>query len=144
MRFTYLLLFSILIYPPFAFASVSITEIMYDPKDSDTDREWIEVYNDGADIDLSQYKFSEGGTNHSLIVSQGGTTLKNDDYAVIADNPQKFLIDFPTYTGIIFDSSFSLNNTGETLIIKDKNLVEIDKVVYNSLWGGAGDGSKAI
>lgn len=133
--------FTIFITPLFAFASVSITEIMYDPKDADTGREWVEVLNVGSDVDILAWKFSEGGTNHSLAVTQGSSVLKNGDYAIIADNTQKFFVDFPEYSGILFDSSFSLKNTSEQILLKDKSLNVIDSVTYDSSWGGAGDGN---
>ena len=35
-----------------------INEVMYDLEGTDTDREWIEVYNDGAEsMNLATYKF---------------------------------------------------------------------------------------
>ncbi len=119
-----------------------ISEITYDPQGSDTSREWIEVYNDtGSGIDLSTWKFNESGTNHSLVASQGGTVIPANGYAVIADNPTKFLLDYPTFSGILFDSSFSLSNSGELIVMKDGNGAQIDSVNYSSAIGGNDDGS---
>ena len=92
-------------------SSLKITEIMYDLPGSDSGREWIEVYNAGAsDIDLSLFKFFEANTNHGLAPA-GSSILSAGALAVIADNPEKFSIDWPSYNGLIFDSSFSLSNT---------------------------------
>lgn len=119
-----------------------ISEIMYDPQGSDTSREWIEVYNDTAsDINLSTFKFFESGTNHGLVASQGGTTLSPNVYAVIADNPAKFLLDYPSFSGILFDSSFSLSNSGEFIVMKDGSGTQIDSVNYSTALGGNDDGS---
>jgi thiamine phosphate synthase YjbQ (UPF0047 family) len=40
-----------------ATAAVTINEIMYDPDGSDTNREWVELYNDGgSSVDLSAWE----------------------------------------------------------------------------------------
>ncbi len=122
--------------------AVQISEIMYDPQGSDAGREWIEVYNDtGSAIDFTVWKFFESATNHGITSSSGGTTVAVGSYAVIADNPQKFLIDYPSYTGVLYDSSFSLSNSGEQLIIKDSALNAIDSIIYSGSLGGADDGT---
>lgn len=122
-------------------AGVSITEIMYDlDTGSDTGREWVEVYNDGEAVNFTEYKLFEASTNHGITESAGGSNLNSSEYAVIADNPDKFKIDYPSYSGKLFDSTFSLSNTGETLVIKNKDLNIIDSVTYNSEQGANGDG----
>ncbi|HBB56876.1 TPA: hypothetical protein DEW47_02275 [Patescibacteria group bacterium] len=128
--------------PFYAGASLEITEIMYDLSGTDTNREWIEIYNNGEEsVDVSTWKFFEENTNHNLVASQGDTVLVKGEYAVIADKPEKFLIDWPDFAGIILDSSFSLKNTGETLTLKDADLNIIDSVSYTSDWGAEGDGN---
>ena len=128
--------------PFYAGASLEITEIMYDLSGTDTNREWIEIYNNGEEgVDVSTWKFFEENMNHNLVASQGDTVLAKGGYAVIADKPEKFLIDWPDFAGIILDSSFSLKNTGETLTLKDADLNIIDSVSYTSDWGAEGDGN---
>jgi hypothetical protein len=118
------------------------SEIMYDPLGSDTSREWIEIYNDGAgDIDLTSWKLFENNTNHGITAFSGGSKIQSNGYAVIADNPSKFLIDFPNYTGVLYDSAFSLSNTGEQLSLKDNNATVVDSVTYSSTNGGNDDGT---
>ncbi len=119
-----------------------ISEVMYDLSGTDTDREWIEVYNSGAsDIDLSTWKIFEANTNHSINVVSGSATLPAGSYAIIADNTAKFLLDWPSFSGPLFDSSFSLSNSGETLILKDSSLTAIDTLTYDPNIGAAGDGN---
>ncbi|MEK7175260.1 MAG: lamin tail domain-containing protein [Patescibacteria group bacterium] len=125
-----------------AFANMEISEIMYDLKDgSDTDREWIEVYNNSENsIDFSGWKFFEADTNHGLDV-QNEKNIKAGGYAIIASNPQSFKIDWPNYTGTIFGSSFSLHNTGESIALKNGiSDTPIDEYTYKSSLGGAGNG----
>ena len=114
---------------------------MYDLKTgTDSGREWVEVFNNSDTIvDFSTYKFFEANTNHKLLLIQGDEKIVSQGYAVIVSDPVKFKIDWPNFVGTIFDSSFSLSNSGETLSIKDGDLI-FDEYIYKSSFGGAGDG----
>lgn len=82
---------------PAASANVFITELMPNPTGSDTDGEWIELYNGGATIDLGGYILQDKiGSQKKYIISVG-TKLENGKY-------------------VIFDSKttgISLNNDGD-------------------------------
>ena len=126
--------------PLSAFAGFSVSEIMYDVSGADTGREWIEIQNTGpASADIAGWKLSEGGTNHK-VVSQKGSVIPPGGYAVIAANVPKFLADWPAYSGLLFQSSLSLNNTGETLILKNASSSEIASATYSGGLAG-GDGN---
>ena len=117
---------------------------MYDLSGSDTGREWIEIYNSGPEtVDVSPFKFLEnsGASNHGLTLNQGSETLSSGAYAVIASDPTKFLLDFPGFSGNLFKASFSMNNTGSTLLIRNGDLVVQDEVTYASTQGANGDGN---
>lgn len=119
-----------------------ISEVMYDLDGSDSLREWIEVTNTSASsIDISGWKFFENGSNHGLTLVTGDANLGSGDSAIIADNPDKFAIDNPSFSGTVFDSSFSLKNTGELLIIRDADLNDIDSLTYDAELGAEGDGN---
>lgn len=121
--------------------ALEITEVMYDVEGTDTDREWIEIYNNQENsIDISTYKLFEANINHGLTLVQGEKNLSKGSYAVIVQNKDKFKIDYPSFSGIIFDSSFSLSNEGEIFSIKDGNLNVLDQVNYNVDMGANGDG----
>lgn len=140
--FLQFLVFVIFFLPLISSGQAVITEIMYDLEGSDSGREWIEVYNSlGSAIDLSTWKFFENGTNHNLVLYQGDGNVSAGGVAIISDNPVKFLADYPSFNGTIFDSSFSLSNTGETIIIRNDLLEDVDSVSYVSDWGGGGDGN---
>lgn len=131
----------LLLAPAGASASVQITEIMYDVSGSDAGREWVEVTNAGAGpADLSAYKFFEANANHALVLAGGAGVLPPGASAVIAQDPAKFKADWPFYFGALFDSSFSLSNSGETLAIKNAALAVEDSVTYQSSAGASGDG----
>lgn len=124
-----------------ASANILINEIMYDADGTDTDREWIELYNSGTEsIDLSGYKFFEANSNHGLTLEEGDKNISPSGYAVIVQDKVKFKTDYPNFSGSIFRASFSLNNEGEALSIKDPDLNVVDSYSYLSTTGGVGDG----
>lgn len=128
-------------FPLFAHALVRMSEIMYDIEGTDTGREWIEVANEGAaSVDISGFKLFEANVNHGLTLYAGSAVLASGGYAIIADNPSKFLTDWPGWSGSLFDSSFSLSNTGESLAIKNGTLEEEDAASYAADMGAQGDG----
>jgi hypothetical protein len=139
----YFVVFVFFSFSNFVSANFTINEIMYDLKEgSDTGREWVEVYNNSENsLDLATFKFFEANTNHALILSQGDTNIPSHGYAIISSDPVKFKIDWPDFVGSIFDSSFSLSNTGESLGIKDMDLNTVDEYVYNTDMGGGADGN---
>ena len=141
----YLVFVFLFFVPMISNAQVYINEIMYDlPASSGADagREWVEIYNSGSGaIDLTGWKFFENDVNHSLSNISGGVNLPAGGYAIIADNSTSFLVDWPLFSGILFDSSFSLNNTGETLVLKDSTQTVVDEVTYQSATGADGDGN---
>ncbi len=133
---------ALLLVPFIANAQAVITEIMYDPPGVDSGHEWIEVYNTGtSSILLTSWKVYEGDANHNIIAVSGGSLLAPDTYAVIASNATKFQTDHPDYVGALFHSAFELDNGGATLTLRDKSLIAIDTVSYDSAWGGLGDGN---
>src|SRR3989344_6229310 len=94
-------LFILVILPHVSSAQVQINEVMYDLSGTDTDREWIEIYNSGSGtVDLSSWKFFEGNTNHALNNASGGTSLAAGSYAIIADDSAQFLLDWPSFSGV--------------------------------------------
>lgn len=113
---------------------------MYDLEGSDSDREWIELLNTGTDVDLTNWRFEEGVTQHTLTLKQGNAVVSNEQYAVIVDDYTQFLQDHPDFSGTVFDSSFSLSNTGENLKLRDTaNGNIIDEINYSTALGAAGD-----
>lgn len=125
-----------------AYTLILITEIMYDVPGTDTGREWIEVYNSGTtSIDFSSWRLGEGETNHKIKEGKGDKILSPGAYAVIADNLEKFLADYSGYAGVVFESSFSLSNDGETLALKDSTLNALHEITYLKDVGAAGDGN---
>lgn len=126
-----------LVLPNYVFAGAVINELMYNPEGTDSKREWIEIYSD-IDIDPTVIKLRENNVNHSIKVFREGQI---SDYYVVVDNPEQFLLDYPSFNGMIYDSAFSLNNKGETLELVDEMGGVIDSVTYNTDLGANGTGN---
>ncbi len=129
-----------------AAAGLTITEIMYDPSGSDTNREWVEVYNGGfTSMDLAGHYFLTDGlssTKHSLV-AQGANAIPAGAYALIVQDPTAFKADFPSYSGLMFDSSWSglTSSAGKTLAVVDAQGGVLDQVTYDPTIGGTNDGN---
>ena len=121
--------------------ALQISEIMYDPAGSDTGNEWIELYNDtSSSINLTTYKFFENNVNHGITANQGGSSISAGEYVVLADNPTNFLAQHAGYVGKIFDSAFSLSNTGEYIEMRDSASVNLSSTAYAPLSDANGTG----
>lgn len=133
--------------PLVSFAQVVINEIMYDLSGSDTDREWVEIYNKGAESVTintgsgnNSWRFIDNST-HILNLINGDATLSPSQYAIIAKNADQFLSEWPSFSGVLFTSSMSLSNTGATLSLRDGNGVTLNTFSYSSDQGASGDGN---
>lgn len=130
--FTFAVLLACLCLPVPALASILVSEVMYDPAGTDAGREWIEIWNDAAaPFDLGAALILEGGTRHKIAaVGSASSILPPGGYAILADKPESFLADYPS-VGPVFDSAFSLSNSGERVA-----LVAADGDEYSSAeWG---------
>ena len=130
-----------LLVPLITHGQIKITEIMYDPQGGDTKREWIEVLNMGTTaVDLSGYFFFENNVYHKLV-AQAGVLLEPNTYAIIVDSIAEVIAEYSGNAVQIFDSAFSLNNTGETISMADASKQIIDTVTYSVDMGGNNDGN---
>lgn len=137
----FLFLFILLFIPIVSSAQMVITEVMYDLEGADSGREWVEVCNTSSEsLDMSGWRLYENKTDHKLSLQAGSEVISSGSVAVIADNADTFLLDWPSFQGTLFDSAFSLSNTGETIEIRTPELVMTDSVLYSSEWGASGDG----
>jgi len=132
----------LLCFPIFTHAQVQITEIMYAPDGADSKHEWIEVCNSGtSDENIENWKFFENDTNHGLVLVSGTSVLKLGSCAIFADNSDTFATDYGSFSGNLFDSAFSLSNSGEALSLKNSNGEVVDSVIYSESNGAKDDGN---
>ena len=96
--------------------------------------EWIEIWNKGSEsVDLTGWKFWENNTNHGLSVSSTDAVVAAGEYAVIVQDANQFILDYPFFSGSIFDSSWtSLNESGEEIGSKDADGNFVEKFTYIS------------
>ncbi len=140
MRLSTLALCALFLFPRAVHAEVSITEIMYDVPGSDVNAEWIEILNQSnSPIDLSEWRFLEGGVHH-MLKPESVSVIEPFRYAVIARNATSFREAWPSFSGILFMSSFSLNNSGETLSLVDQGGAIVESTTYSHAFGN-GDGN---
>jgi len=134
------LILALVVVIPAVNAAVVINEVMYQFSGTDADREWIEVYNSGPGlVNIAGWRLNEAGVDHNLNLVSGSSTLYSGDYAVIVDDDVMFLTEHPGFTGNVFDSTFSLADAGEQLILRNAALADMDTVNYSSAWGSLGD-----
>lgn len=133
--------------PVNAAGSILISEVMYDLAGSDTNREWVEIYNAGSDpvtivdgIGDGSWRFNDG-SNHVLKLVQGSLTLPASGVAVLVSTSTVFLADHPGFSGTLIDTTMSLNNTSDTLKLSaDKGATFFSEIIYQNTWGANGDG----
>ncbi len=105
-----------------------ISEVLCDPAGTDEGREYIEIYNDNEyDCDVSGMQIVDGNSKSTAFVFPEGSLLGAKNYAVIAQTEAGFLSLFefkPDYSGF----GFSLNNTGETVLLLKRDGAVVDMV----------------
>ena len=104
--------------PLSAAASVSVVTVMYDVPGTDTKREWVEFTTDTAIPDIRTWRFLEGGVRHK-ITGETGTVPANTRF-VLASDVSTYKSEHTDYTGLVFDTSMSLSNSGETIGLIDE------------------------
>jgi hypothetical protein len=111
--------------------NIIINEIHYNPSESsgspDAQYEFIELYNgENYAVDLSGFTFSQGVT----YTFPANTTINPSEYIIIA-------IDAATYSGQGYDvyqwASGDLDNTGETIELRNADNFLIDIVTYDEV-----------
>jgi hypothetical protein len=137
LRYAFLCIFFLT--PFYVFADLEIVEIMYDQEGTDTNREWIEIYNSGADFDLAHWYFFENDVHHDLVFD-GSSIIKNNERMLIAQDRETIASLVGNNVRII-KSSFSLNNSGETISLSDDQKLPASTVSYTSDQGALGDGN---
>ena len=132
--------------PSFVEGQVIISEFLYDAEGSDTDREYVELFNAGtAPVDLTKWKISDG-SNHTLNAPPknggvGSITLSPGAYALLVDSAADFI---PLHSGVggtIIDTVLSLPNASGAIVLIDGEGATSDSVSYDKNQGGAGDGN---
>lgn len=123
-------------------SDLQISEIMYDVSGVDSGHEWLEIFNTGSDLVVasSTWRFFDS-SNHAINLYQGSSTIGVNDYFILADNAENFLIDYPDYQGTLFDTVMSLPNSSSTMSLSfDGGQTQSIQTFYDSSWGANGNG----
>ncbi len=128
----------------FASAAVVINEVMYNPLgSSETNHEWIELYNNGLQSEnLANWLLYESNSNKALTLASGSDyNLPAGSYAIITENATIFQADYPAFAGLIFNSDFTggLSNSGEFIGLNNSDENVLEAVNYTG-WNIAPDG----
>ncbi len=125
-----------------ALAQVAITEIMYAPNQtvSETDSEWIELYNTGPDaMNMTGWKIDNYTFDPAVLEPQQYLVVARE----LVDGTDADFDSFQSIwgTGInAVDGYFTLSNTGATIILTDEQGNLIDSVTYAPDIGGMKNG----
>jgi hypothetical protein len=98
-----------------------------------TNHEWIEITNlSNVPVNIQDWKFWENNQNHGITIAQGNDFfIEPMEFAIIAQDAGKFLIDYSNVTSTVFDSSWgTLKEEGEEIGLKNKNSEFIEKFTY--------------
>ena len=116
-------------------SAVVINEFLPDPSGTDSDHEWVEIYNGaGVDVDISGWKLQGGASSYTNFGQiPEGTILLAGTYYLIGDE----LVE--TDLGMVPDAviSMSLGNASsntDSIRITDCNDAVMDTVVYGDTW----------
>jgi len=131
-----------------ASTDIIFTEIMYSLEGTDSNREWIEIYNNGTDavsiVDGAgdnSWWFNDG-SNHGISLAQGNLIIPAGGFAILADDAETFLIDYPDFAGTIIKTIMSLKNTEDTILLSaDNRQTFFGEITYQNTWGANGDGN---
>jgi hypothetical protein len=113
---------------------IVINEIMYDPGSGL--EEWIELFNRGSvAVDIQGWTIEDPNASPQIIASSS-LIIPPGGYMVLSGSTS--LTAFPSAKPIRVTNFPSLNNSGDTITLKDSTSAEVDSVVYDGDIGGKG------
>ncbi len=115
---------------PQAQSDIVITEFMYNPPGPDT-LEFIELYNNGS----SAVNMTDWALAKAVDFTFPTFTLGAGEYVLISNNAAGFQSAFGL-TAFQWNTGSALNNTGETIMLKDNAGIAVDSVSYLAGSGG--------
>lgn len=108
----------------FVYANVVISEVYYDPINSESDGELIELYNDGnLDVDLSNYVIATRSSARDLVFPSAAV-IKAKGYFVVADEGYGINKDNPSWPNADYEEDITLANSdaGVALIYQNTTI----------------------
>jgi beta-lactamase superfamily II metal-dependent hydrolase len=117
---------------------VLFSEVFYDTPGTDGVEEWIELYNDSSiTVDIGGWTITDNNGGGATYTVPTGKTIAPWTYYTIAADSTGFNALYG-YDADLYGNIPSLNNTGDTLILKNASSEEVDAVAWE---GGANQGT---
>jgi len=111
-----------------ALAQVEISEVLYDPVNTETGGEAVELHNTGlSDVDISGYKIGTESTLNDATLPNG-TVIKANSYFLVADVGFSTLKDNPSWPDADYEEAISMSNTNAGVALINTNGTIIDAV----------------
>lgn len=121
-------------------ADIIFTEIMYDPSLGEPGWEWVELFNNGSDINLNGWFFDDvaGGGGNPAVITSSDFTWSSGSYLILAHNTQT-LSSFNAEWNTSLDAAHwlslestwpTLNNGGDWVRILDNNSNEVAAIQF--------------
>jgi hypothetical protein len=110
-----------------------LSEVVYDPEDSETENEWIEIFNGtGVDVDLTGWQLEDAAGNIHTFES---VTLPDGEFLLVtSSSTTDDLADFPEDTLVVYTgSTLGLNNNGDALFLRDDEDAEVDALSWGDV-----------
>jgi hypothetical protein len=125
-----------------AYAGLEITEIMYNPDGTDTNREWVKIHNNGNDTVTiipgradSAWRFSDDVDGTELHLINDELIIEPNTYAILASDKNTFISEYTEFNGPVADTSMSLSNISGTVRIwngsNPRNLIASKEYPYS-------------
>jgi hypothetical protein len=119
---------------PGSASALMISEVMYNPVGADDGFEWVELYNDGPDVDLADYSLGWGGADYTVgtLDLDGAGILASGTYIVIGA-VTGFDFNPDLEDGFLFADGVALFNLDAAAITP--TTTPLDSLIYASFFG---------
>jgi beta-lactamase superfamily II metal-dependent hydrolase len=109
---------------------VVFSEVFYDAPGSDSEKEWIELYNNSETaVNISGWTIVDSNGTGKTYIIPAGNSIAPGKYFTIARNKSGFTRLYG-YGANLYALFPSLNNKGDSLVLKDLLKEEIDRVAW--------------
>jgi phosphatidylserine/phosphatidylglycerophosphate/cardiolipin synthase-like enzyme len=108
---------------------VTLSEVMYDPVGTESDEEWLELYNPtAAAVGIGGWQLKDNTGTWNI---PAGTTINAGQYLTVARNCTAFRARWGVDAGLC-GLTLSLANTGDVVRLVNASTFEVDRVAWNS------------
>ncbi|GBL34525.1 hypothetical protein EMGBS15_01200 [Filimonas sp.] len=122
--------------------NVVIDEVNFDSDNTIDAGDWIELYNYGTTaVNISNAVLLDGDSYEKYCVIPNNTIINAGQRLVVYQDSLKFATQFPSVTNKIGPLCFKLNNTGQKIVMRDKDNKRITSFTYFDTWQCSANGN---